>query len=92
MDELPPVTLEEYEAVQDNVSRVETKLMVVRVSLQLQLADHSINGLPRQRKIVESRVCKECASIHIQYFFYIPRLLTYYSYLLFLYYFVRRRL
>ncbi|XP_076165604.1 vacuolar protein sorting 13B isoform X1 [Ptiloglossa arizonensis] len=55
VDELPPVTLEEYEAVQDNVSRVETKLMVVRVSLQLQLADHSINGLPRQRKIVESR-------------------------------------
>ncbi|XP_076631853.1 vacuolar protein sorting 13B isoform X1 [Colletes latitarsis] len=55
VDELPPVTLEEYEALRENVSMVETKLMVVKASLQLQLADHSITGLPRQRKIVESR-------------------------------------
>lgn len=56
VDELPPVTLEEYEALRENVSMVETKLVVVKASLQLQLADHSITGLPRQRKIVESRV------------------------------------
>ncbi|XP_076678481.1 vacuolar protein sorting 13B isoform X2 [Andrena cerasifolii] len=55
VDELPPVTLEEYEALRENVSMVETKLMIVRASLQLQLADHSITGLPRQRKIVDSR-------------------------------------
>ncbi|XP_050594449.1 intermembrane lipid transfer protein VPS13B isoform X2 [Bombus affinis] len=55
VDELPPVTLEEYEALRENVSMVETKLIIVKASLQLQLADHSITGLPRQRKIVESR-------------------------------------
>lgn len=56
VNELPPVTLEEYEALRENVSMVETKLLIVKASLQLQLADHSITGLPRQRKIVESRV------------------------------------
>ncbi|XP_043519945.1 vacuolar protein sorting-associated protein 13B isoform X2 [Frieseomelitta varia] len=55
VDELPPVTLEEYEALRENVSMVETKLIIVKASLQLQLADHSITGLPRQRKIIESR-------------------------------------
>ncbi|XP_026672531.1 vacuolar protein sorting-associated protein 13B isoform X2 [Ceratina calcarata] len=55
VDELPPVTLEEYEALRENVSMVETKLIVVKASIQLQLADHTITGLPRQRKIVESR-------------------------------------
>ena len=63
MDELPPVTLEEYEALRENVSMVETKLVVVKASLQLQLADHSITGLPRQRKIVESRVSSKCPNI-----------------------------
>lgn len=56
VNELPPVTLEEYEALRENVSMVETKLLIVKASLQLQLADHSITGLPRQRKIIESRV------------------------------------
>ncbi|XP_076295219.1 vacuolar protein sorting 13B isoform X2 [Lasioglossum baleicum] len=55
VDELPPVTLEEYESLRDNVSMVETKVMIAKASLQLQLADHSITGLPRQRKIVENR-------------------------------------
>ncbi|XP_076241466.1 vacuolar protein sorting 13B [Calliopsis andreniformis] len=55
VDELPPVTLEEYEALRENVSMVETKLIILKASLQLQLADHSITGLPRQRKIAESR-------------------------------------
>ncbi|XP_076376736.1 vacuolar protein sorting 13B isoform X1 [Megalopta genalis] len=55
VDELPPVTLEEYESLRENVSMVETKLVIVKASLQLQLADHSITGLPRQRKLVESR-------------------------------------
>ncbi|XP_029039570.2 vacuolar protein sorting-associated protein 13B isoform X3 [Osmia bicornis bicornis] len=54
-DELPPVTLEEYEALRENVSMAETKLIVIKASLQLQLADHSVTGLPRHRKIVESR-------------------------------------
>lgn len=62
-EELPPVTLEEYEALRENVSMVETKLMILKVSLQLQLADHSITGLPRQRKIVDSRVSTTCAII-----------------------------
>lgn len=57
VDELPPVTLEEYEALRENVSMAETKLVIVKASLQLQLADHSITGLSRQRKIVENRVC-----------------------------------
>lgn len=57
VDELPPVTLEEYEALRENVSMAETKLIVIKASLQLQLADHSVTGLPRHRKIVESRVC-----------------------------------
>lgn len=48
--------MEEYEALRENVSMVETKLLIVKASLQLQLADHSITGLPRQRKIIESRV------------------------------------
>ncbi|XP_054006239.1 intermembrane lipid transfer protein VPS13B isoform X1 [Hylaeus anthracinus] len=55
VDELPPVTLEEYENLQKNVPKVETRLVVEKASLQLQLADHSITGLPRQRNIVESR-------------------------------------
>ncbi|CAK9795272.1 Intermembrane lipid transfer protein VPS13B [Anthophora plagiata] len=55
VDELPPVTLEEYEALRENVSMVETKLIIMKASLQLQLADHSITGLPRQRKMTESR-------------------------------------
>ncbi|XP_076650338.1 vacuolar protein sorting 13B isoform X2 [Halictus rubicundus] len=55
VDELPPVTLEEYESLRENVSMVETKVMITKASLQLQLADHSITGLPRQRKIVENR-------------------------------------
>nr|XP_031825790.1 vacuolar protein sorting-associated protein 13B isoform X2 [Nomia melanderi] len=55
VDELPPVTLEEYESLRENVSMVKTKLMIVKASLQLQLADHSITGLPRQRKLVENR-------------------------------------
>ncbi|KZC08609.1 Vacuolar protein sorting-associated protein 13B [Dufourea novaeangliae] len=55
VDELPPVTLEEYEALRENVSMVKTKLIMVKAALQLQLADHSINGLPRQRKVIENR-------------------------------------
>jgi len=34
----------------------ETKLILKRTSLQLQLADHCVMGMPRQRKIVETRV------------------------------------
>lgn len=56
IDELPPVTLEEYEALRENVSMMETKLILKTASLQLQLADHCVMGVPRQRKIVETRV------------------------------------
>ncbi|EFN66110.1 Vacuolar protein sorting-associated protein 13B [Camponotus floridanus] len=55
IDELPPVTLEEYEALRENVSMMETKLILKTASLQLQLADHCVMGVPRQRKIVETR-------------------------------------
>ncbi|XP_067209482.1 intermembrane lipid transfer protein VPS13B isoform X1 [Linepithema humile] len=55
IDELPPVTLEEYEALRENVSMTETKLVLKRASLQLQLADHCVIGMPRQRKIIETR-------------------------------------
>ncbi|OAD58896.1 Vacuolar protein sorting-associated protein 13B [Eufriesea mexicana] len=55
IDELPPVTVEEYRALRHNTPMVETKVVIVKVSIQLQLADHSITGLPRQRKIVENR-------------------------------------
>lgn len=55
-EELPPVTLEEFEALRENVSMVKTKLTIVKASLQFQLADHCVTGLPRQRKIVENRV------------------------------------
>ncbi|XP_015175870.1 PREDICTED: vacuolar protein sorting-associated protein 13B isoform X1 [Polistes dominula] len=54
-EELPPVTLEEFEALRENVSMVKTYLFIIKASLQLQLADHCITGLPRQRKIVENR-------------------------------------
>ncbi|KAI4504385.1 hypothetical protein M0802_000856 [Mischocyttarus mexicanus] len=54
-EELPPVTLEEFEALRENVSMVKTKLIIVKSSLQFQLADHCVTGLPRQRKIVENR-------------------------------------
>lgn len=56
IDELPPVTLEEYEALRENVSMTETKLIFKKASLQLQLADHCITGIPRQRKLIENRV------------------------------------
>lgn len=56
VDELPPVTLEEYEALKENVSMTETKLILKKASLQLQLADHCVAGVPRQRKIIETRV------------------------------------
>lgn len=56
IDELPPVTLEEYEALRENVSMIETKLILKRASLQLQLADHCVIGVPRQRKVIEARV------------------------------------
>lgn len=56
IDELPPVTLEEYEALKENVSMTETKLILKKASLQLQLADHCVTGVPRQRKIIETRV------------------------------------
>ncbi|XP_032691389.1 vacuolar protein sorting-associated protein 13B isoform X2 [Odontomachus brunneus] len=55
VDELPPVTLEEYEALKENVSMTETKLILKKASLQLQLADHCVAGVPRQRKIIETR-------------------------------------
>ncbi|KAL6262831.1 hypothetical protein P5V15_005621 [Pogonomyrmex californicus] len=55
IDELPPVTLEEYEALRENVSMTETKFVLKRASLQIQLADHCIVGVPRQRKIIETR-------------------------------------
>jgi hypothetical protein len=34
----------------------EMKIILKRTSLQLQLADHCVMGMPRQRKIVETRV------------------------------------
>ncbi|KAG7190764.1 hypothetical protein KM043_006836 [Ampulex compressa] len=52
--ELPPVTLEEYESLRENVPMVETKLILVKASVQLQLADHHVTGLPQQRKIIEN--------------------------------------
>ncbi|XP_071652871.1 intermembrane lipid transfer protein VPS13B isoform X2 [Temnothorax longispinosus] len=56
IDELPPVTLEEYEALKENVSMTETKFVLKRASLQLQLGDHCVIGVPRQRKIIETRI------------------------------------
>ncbi|XP_039314180.1 vacuolar protein sorting-associated protein 13B [Solenopsis invicta] len=56
IDELPPVTLEEYEALRENVSMTETKFVLKRASLQLQLVDHCITGMPRQRKVIETRI------------------------------------
>lgn len=56
IDELPPVTVEEYEALRENISKMEIKLYMIRGAIQLQLADHRITGLQRQRKYVESRV------------------------------------
>lgn len=35
---------------------IETKFVLKRVSLQLQLADHCVIGVPRQRKMIETRV------------------------------------
>ncbi|XP_043466399.1 vacuolar protein sorting-associated protein 13B [Leptopilina heterotoma] len=55
IDELPPVTVEEYEALRENISKMEIKLFMIRGAIQLQLADHRITGLQRQRKYVESR-------------------------------------
>ncbi|XP_011871179.1 PREDICTED: vacuolar protein sorting-associated protein 13B isoform X1 [Vollenhovia emeryi] len=56
IDELPPVTLEEYEALRENVSMTETKFVLKRASLQLQLADHCVTGIPRQHKTIETRI------------------------------------
>ncbi|XP_047349792.1 vacuolar protein sorting-associated protein 13B isoform X2 [Vespa velutina] len=55
-EELPPVTLEEFEALREHVSMIRTRLIIVNASLQFQLADHCVTGLPRQRKIVENRI------------------------------------
>ncbi|XP_012543255.1 vacuolar protein sorting-associated protein 13B isoform X3 [Monomorium pharaonis] len=56
IDELPPVTLEEYEALRENVSMTETKFVLKKAMLQLQLADHCVTGVPRQRKVIETRI------------------------------------
>lgn len=56
IDELPPVTVEEYEALRENIPKMEVKLYMIKGAIQLQLADHRITGLQRQRKFVESRV------------------------------------
>ena len=55
-EELPPVTVEEYDALRENIPVVKFYLHVVKSSIQLQLADHRITGLPRQRKYMENRV------------------------------------
>ncbi|KAJ8683631.1 hypothetical protein QAD02_019423 [Eretmocerus hayati] len=54
-EELPPVTVEEYEALRENIPIVKTEYHIVKSAVQLQLADHRITGLPRQRKYVENR-------------------------------------
>ncbi|XP_011140226.1 vacuolar protein sorting-associated protein 13B [Harpegnathos saltator] len=56
IDELPPVTLEEYEALKENVATTEIKLILKKASLQLQLANHYVTGVSRQHKIIETKV------------------------------------
>ncbi|XP_046469502.1 intermembrane lipid transfer protein VPS13B isoform X2 [Neodiprion pinetum] len=55
IDELPPVTVEEYDALRENISRVEIKLILISGCVELQLAEHQITGLPRKRKLVEKK-------------------------------------
>lgn len=59
IDELPPVTVEEYEALRENISMVQLELFMMKGALQLQLADHRDSSLPRQRKSVDNRVHME---------------------------------
>ncbi|XP_023313825.1 vacuolar protein sorting-associated protein 13B isoform X2 [Trichogramma pretiosum] len=54
-DELPPVTVEEYEALRENIPILTTYLYVKKVAVQLQLADHYSAGLPRQRNLVKQQ-------------------------------------
>ncbi|CAB0041010.1 unnamed protein product, partial [Trichogramma brassicae] len=54
-DELPPVTVEEYEALRENIPILTTDLYVKKVAVQLQLADHYSAGLPRQRSLVKQQ-------------------------------------
>ncbi|XP_012268331.2 intermembrane lipid transfer protein VPS13B isoform X1 [Athalia rosae] len=55
IDELPPVTVEEYDALRENISKVEIKLILIKGTIELQLADHQITGIPRRRKFVEKK-------------------------------------
>ena len=48
--------MEEYEALRENIPKMEVKLFMTKGAIQLQLADHRVTGLQRQRKFVESRV------------------------------------
>ncbi|XP_008205594.1 vacuolar protein sorting-associated protein 13B isoform X1 [Nasonia vitripennis] len=54
-DELPPVTVEEYEALRENIPIVNINVHIVKSAIQLQLADHRITGLPRHRNYLENR-------------------------------------
>ncbi|XP_066581689.1 intermembrane lipid transfer protein VPS13B isoform X2 [Prorops nasuta] len=55
LEELPPVTLEEFESLRENVSMVDIKFIIIRSSIQLQLADHCNNGLTKKMKLIENR-------------------------------------
>jgi vacuolar protein sorting-associated protein 13B len=75
-DELPPVTVEEYEALRERISMVEINLYVEKIAIQLQLADHRITGLPRKRKYLENRVSR------INYYIYNVRIKNTYLFII----------
>ncbi|XP_043268199.1 vacuolar protein sorting-associated protein 13B isoform X2 [Venturia canescens] len=54
-DELPPVTVEEYEALRENVSMTETYFNFYRLGVQLQLTDHSLMKNSNPKIVPESR-------------------------------------
>ncbi|XP_020300480.1 vacuolar protein sorting-associated protein 13B isoform X2 [Pseudomyrmex gracilis] len=56
IDELSHFHSEECTALWKNLSTTETRINLYRASLQLQLADHCVRGIPRKRKIVEFRI------------------------------------
>lgn len=50
------MTVEEYEALRENIPLVKMTLYVTKSAVQLQVADHRITCLPRNRKYLENRV------------------------------------
>ncbi|XP_015594814.1 vacuolar protein sorting-associated protein 13B isoform X2 [Cephus cinctus] len=55
IDELPPVTVEEYDALRENISMVEMKVILVKCALQLQASNHRITSQIRPRKFIDNR-------------------------------------